>query len=104
MTTNSLTIALRYLDVDAGSGVPSGTGAPRRPSREEKIAALSSLGINVPPHLSPLTAWIMAMSNENGLSAHADKAHALIAYVAATLCPHWQDWLAHNRPDWDIFA
>lgn len=94
-TTNSLTIALRYLDIDA---------TPRRPSREEKIAALSSLGINVPPHLSPLTAWIMAMSNENGLSAHADKAHALIAYVAATLCPHWQDWLAHNRPDWDIFA
>ncbi|MEZ4730191.1 MAG: hypothetical protein R3E79_23935 [Caldilineaceae bacterium] len=96
MTTNSLTIALRYLDIDA---TPA-----RRPSREEKIAALSSLGINVPPHLSPLTAWLMAMSNENGLSAHADKAHALIAYVAATLCPHWQDWLAHNRPDWDIFA
>lgn len=101
MTTKTLTIALRYLEVGAAANAAT---PPRRPSREEKIAALSSLGINVPPHLSPLTAWIMAMSNENGISAYADKAHALIAYVAATLCPHWQDWLAHNRPDWDIFA
>lgn len=78
-------IALRYLDIQEAVTFPPAT-------RDQKIRALTRLGITVQPDQPPIDAWTLAMCRENGLPETLP-AHD-IGDAAQELCPKWLWWLA----------